>query len=718
MLPLGGAKTARGVALKKHITGALHHAALKQRQDIEQEKSVLKKWTTAPAAADNNEIKEQFGDFLGGLLLRRGIANMDSAREFFACEKLSDPLAMRDMERAAEIIREAIESDAKITIYGDYDCDGVTSTVMLYSYLEAQGAQVDFYIPDRSEGYGLNIPALKKIIDGGTELIITVDNGVSAAEEAEYIHSRGVKLVITDHHQPPQELPQCDACVNPHRADDSSVFKDLCGAGVVLKLLCVLEDEDFVMEQYADLAAIGTIGDVMPLRGENRYIVKRGLECIRTEQNLGLSRLIRAAGLSPETITSTALSFYICPRINAAGRIAAGAGRSGAAKAARLLLADMQDSAYNLTDEIMLLNDKRKEEENKIMEDISQQIASDPSILWQRVIIVAGKGWNHGVIGIACARLMDSYGKPVFVISDENGDARGSARSIDGFSIHKALTACHELLTKFGGHLKAGGFSLPADKIEEFRGKLLEYANNNYPRMPDAEICADMETDCAALSIDNVKALSHLEPFGEGNKQPLFLLKGCTVWSVRALKGGKYTSFEVESNGKSLKALTFKIPFSRFFATTGSKVDILANAEINVYNNITSVNLKVQELRPSNFAEDRFFAAAHVYEQLRRGEGCDPRLAPRVVPQDRKSLMGIYDAVKKSGGQMSAEEMCVYGCGINYCMLRITLDAFAEAKMIELEPNAQSAKIVPAPQKTDLFAQGLIARINSEFHKS
>ena len=197
---------------------------------------------------------------------------------------------MRDMERAAQVVREALDEGLRITVYGDYDCDGVTSTAMLYSYLEAQGAQVDFYIPDRSEGYGMNIPALKKLLDGGTELIITVDNGISAVEEAEYIRSRGAKLVITDHHQPPQELPVCEACVDPHRADDLSSFKDLCGAGVVLKLLCVLEDEEFVMEQYADLAAVGTIGDVMPLRGENRYIVRRGLESIRTAQNLGLSQ--------------------------------------------------------------------------------------------------------------------------------------------------------------------------------------------------------------------------------------------------------------------------------------------------------------------------------------------------------------------------------------------------------------------------------------------
>lgn len=677
----------------------------------------MKRWTAAPAAQDIGGIKEQFGDFLGELLLRRGIATMEDARGFFACSSLSDPLQMRDMERAAQVVREALDEGLRITVYGDYDCDGVTSTVMLYSYLEAQGAQVDFYIPDRSEGYGMNIPALKKLLDGGTELIITVDNGISAREEAEYIRSRGAKLVITDHHQPPQELPVCEACVDPHRADDLSPFKDLCGAGVVLKLLCVLEDEEFVMEQYADLAAVGTIGDVMPLRGENRYIVQRGLESIQTAQNLGLSRLIRAAGYSPENMTAGTLSYYICPRINAAGRIAAGAGRSGAAKAARLLLADTPESASRLSDEIIMLNDQRRETEAQINADIERQLAADPSLLWQRVLVISGSGWNHGVAGIACARLMERYGKPVFVICEEDGEGRGSARSIEGFSVHKALSACADLLTKFGGHPKAGGFSLPAENIEAFRRRLLDYARDNYARMPDAEIRADMETSCAALTLENVSALNQLEPFGEGNRQPLFLLKDCTVRAVRALKGGKYTSFDVESGGKTLKALTFKIPFARFFAGVGSRVDIIACAEVNEYNGARSVNLKVQELRPSGFAEDRFFAASHVYEQLRRGESCDPRLAPRVVPQDRAALMSIYDAVKKTGGQMSAEEMCVYGCGINYCMLRITLDAFAEAGMIELDPDAQGARIIPVKQKTDLFAQGLLAQLNEGFHK-
>lgn len=678
----------------------------------------MKKWITSAAVAENDEIISEFGSFFGGLLLRRDITSLDSAKSFFGCDSLSDPFELQDMKQAADIIRLAIDEDRKITVYGDYDCDGVTSTVMLYSYLEAMGAQADFYIPDRSEGYGMNIPALEKILDSGTELIITVDNGISAAEEAEYIKSRGAQLVITDHHQPPEQLPPCDACVNPHRADDRSAFKELCGAGVVLKLLYALEeDENFVMEQYADLAAIGTIGDVMPLKGENRYIVRRGLESIRARQNMGLERLLRAAGADIEHITSTGVAFTVCPRINAAGRMAGEKGRSGAEKAARLLLSDNPDTAARLAEELTLLNEQRKASEAEIMKSIEQQLAADPSILNQRVIIAAGEGWHHGVVGIAAARVMERFGKPVILISVEGGEARGSARSFDGFSIHRCLSSCSDLLTKFGGHLKAGGFSLPAEKVEEFKERVYAYCRENYPKMPEHTVCCDMEVTCGDLTVENIGLLKRLEPFGEGNKQPLFLLKNCTVRTKRALKGGKYTSFDVESGGAVLKALAFGIPFDRFFPEQGSRIDLLAHAEINEYNGTVSVNLKVQELRPSDFSEDRFFAAKRVYEEISRGEGCDSRLAPRVIPQDRKMLMEIYDMIKKHGHNMSAEEMCIYTGEINYCMMRITLDAFAQAGMISLSPNAQSAVPVPVKKKVDLFSTGLLAQLRAQLEQ-
>lgn len=666
----------------------------------------MKKWLCAAAPAADNEITQQFGELLGGVMLSRGITSLDRAREFFGCSSLSDPLLIKDMEAAVEVIRGALDEGKKITVFGDYDCDGITSTAMLYGYLNAMGAEADYYIPDRSEGYGMNLEALKHILDSGTELIITVDNGISAVEEAKYIAERGAQLVITDHHQPPQELPVCEACVDPHRADDNSPFKELCGAGVVLKLLCALEeDEDFVLEQYADLAAVGTVADVMPLIGENRFIVRRGLENIHSSQNQGLDKLIRSAGIDPVMVDSTSIAFSIAPRINAVGRIAR------ADRAVELLLTESPEQAGLISEELALCNSQRTAEETRIMEEAAQQIEQRPELLRERVLVVSGEGWKHGVIGLVCAKLLNKYGKPVLVISVENGEARGSARGIDGFSIYKLLEGCSRVLTKFGGHPKAGGFSLRPEDVETFRQMVYAYCRECYPKMPEYSVSADMEITGDCLTVEQVTELMKLEPCGEGNRKPVFLLRNCTVQSKRALKEGKFTSMELRTGGTVLKAISFAMPFAKCFADIGSSVDVLATVELNEFRGNTSAELRIIEMRPAGFREDRFFAALRTYEEISRGEGCDKRLAPRVIP-DRPALMSVYDLIRAHGGSMSAEEMCVYGGGdLNYCMLRIALDAFSEAGMAQVSADGGSVTLIPVNTKTDLMATGVISRL-------
>ncbi|MCM1165785.1 MAG: single-stranded-DNA-specific exonuclease RecJ [Lachnospiraceae bacterium] len=673
----------------------------------------MKQWILPTVvAAENNEIKSEFGDFLGEILIRRGIVTLDGARAFFGCDRLSDPMLMSDMPQAVEMVRSALDEDKRITVFGDYDCDGVCSTVMLYSYLEAQGADVDFYIPDRSEGFGMSVGALEKIAANGTQLVITVDNGISAVKEAEFLKSKGIDLLITDHHQPNASLPECGACVDPNRADDPSPFKDLCGAGVVLKLLMALEeDEDFVTESYADLAAVATVGDVVPLKGENRYIVRLGLDNIRNEQNAGLTALIKSARRRTDNITSTDLAFTVCPRINAAGRMA------HAEKAARLLLCeDDAETAGRLAEETELLNNNRKTAESKILEDVQKQLAENPMILKQRVIVLAGEGWHRGVIGIVCSSLLEKYDKPVVMISVENGEARGSVRSIEGFSVHKMLMECSAPLTTFGGHPKAGGFSLPADRVGELTELIYKYARENHPKMPTAVITADIETTCAAVTVDNVRLLSKLEPFGERNAVPNILLKNCTVKAKRPMKDGKYTSFDAESGGVTLRVITFKIPFGSFLPNVGDRIDMIATASINEYNGKESAELMLVDYRPAGFPEGKFLAAARTYEEICRGEDCDKHLEPRILPQSREELIKIYEMVKKSGGKRTAEELATFDGSVNYCKLRITLDAFAEAKMIELDENC-APKILPVTEKRDLFASGLLSELKKRFSK-
>lgn len=671
----------------------------------------MKKWVVpAAVTAANNEIIGEFGDFLGGILIRRGIVTLDSARAFFGCDSLSDPMLMSDMGRAVEMVRTALEEDKRITVFGDYDCDGVCATVILYSYLEAQGADVDFYIPDRSEGYGMNIEALEKIAARGTQLVITVDNGIAAVKEAEFLKSKGVELLITDHHQPNASLPECGACVDPNRADDPSPFKDLCGAGVVLKLLMALEeDAEFVLDSYADLAAVATVGDIVPLKGENRYIVQRGLENIKNEQNAGLTALINSARRQCGKITSTDIAFYISPRINAAGRMAA------ADKAVRLLLCDDDaETARRIAEELELLNNNRKTAENKILEDCRAQCLEDPLILKQRIIVLSGKEWQHGVIGIVCSKLLEKYGKPIVMMAVENGMARGSVRGVEGFSVHRMLMECSAPLTTYGGHPGAGGFSLPADKVGEFTEMILGYAKECYPKMPVTEVSADMEATCADFTIEKVKLLSKIEPCGERNPVPRFLLRNCIVRAKHAMKEGMYTSFDVESGGVTLRTVTFKIPFERFFPNVGDRIDMIATVEVNEYKGSESVELRLADYRPAGFPEERFFAAERTYEEICRGEGCDKRLAPRVIPQSRGELMKIYDLVKRSNGKYTAEELAVFDGSVNYCMLRITLDAFAEAGMVELGEDC-APKILPVTEKRDLFASGLLFELNKQF---
>lgn len=667
----------------------------------------MKKWITSGGAINaSGEVIKEFGDFFGGILMRRGINTLDAAKGFFGCQSLSDPLQMRDAEIAVRLIRDALDDGRKITVYGDYDCDGVTATAIMYSYLEAQGAEVEYYIPDRAEGYGMNIPALEKIANSGTKLVITVDNGISAVEEARFLKKKGVELIITDHHQPGEELPECAACVDPNRADDCSPFKDLCGAGIALKLLIALEeDEEFVLDTYAHLAAVGTIGDVVPLKDENRYIVQRGLENIRNEQNAGLAALLRSAGRSAQNVTSTEIAFTVCPRINAAWRV------DSAEKALRLLLCeDDAETAARLAEELSALNVKRKAEEEKILADINEQIARDPALVKQRVIVLSGEGWHHGVIGIACSAVMEKYHKPVVIITSDGNEARGSVRSVDGFSAHRMLVECSAYLKKFGGHPGAGGFSLRANRVADLTERIHSYTREYYPKMPDAAVCADMELSAAELTVDNVKKLSLLEPFGARNSVPLFLLRDCAVKSKRALKDGKFTSFEIAQGKSSLRVISFRLPFARFFPNVGDRIDIIASAEINEYNGNESVQLKLEDYRPAGFREDRFLAASHVYEEISRGEGCDKRLLPRIVPQSREELMRIYDLVRRANGAMTPEELAIFDGSVNYCMLRITLDAFAEAAMIEYKNGAPA--LVPVKEKVDLFKEGLLAELS------
>ena len=480
----------------------------------------MKKWVVLSPDAESvrNIVKTtDLAPLTAEVMSARGYNDTDSLKSFFDLEPLSDPYLLTDMSKAVEVINKAIENGETICVYGDYDCDGVTSTAILYDYLLNMGAEVICYIPERSEGYGLNKAAIDAINENGASLIITVDNGISAIEEAKYIKEHGMKLVVTDHHQPSEELPEAEAVVDPYRKNSTSPFKHLAGVGVTLKLLAALDDGDYslVCEQYGDIAAIGTIADVVPLVSENRTIVSNGLRMIKNTENYGLISLMEESGVDPENITSTNVAFTLSPRINAAGRF-------GSPITALDMLTSEEEEARGFAHELSVLNERRKKAEADICDEIRQLLKASPRILNERVLVVYGDGWHHGVIGIVASRLLEAYEKPVVVISkDDNGFAVGSARSMKGFNIFKCFESCRDILVKFGGHECAGGLTVKSEDIPKLNSMIQTYAKEACPKMPRFTITADKLIKGADITIKNISDLKRLEPFGTDNASPL-----------------------------------------------------------------------------------------------------------------------------------------------------------------------------------------------------
>jgi len=636
------------------------------------------------------------------VLVSRGITSLDAASDFLSADELEDPFVTADMEKAVSVINEAAENGSRICIYGDYDCDGITSSVILYSYLECIGADVSCYIPERSEGYGLNTDAVRKIADEGTDLIITVDNGISALEEAKLIKELGMKLVITDHHQPGNVLPEADAIVNPHRTDCPSHFKNLCGAGVALKLVAALDGGDYEMalEQFGDLAALGTVADVVELNGENRFIVQMGLQYIKNTERCGLIELMRTAGLLDENgeckkISSTTVAFMIAPRINAAGRF--GSPR----QAFDLLMCDDPDEAERLAEELNDLNRQRKETEQEIMQQIYDDINADPKLISERVLVFSGEGWHHGVIGIVAARIEEQYGKPCFIITREGDAARGSARAFGDFSVYECLDYCSGVLEKYGGHQGAGGFSLKTDDIEDFRKLILEYALANHEEMPVLTITADKLLMPSDISLQNALSLEMLEPFGEGNRQPLFAVTGAVIDEVISLSNGAHTKLRINYGGIMFTALMFRVRPEDAGIAVNEKWDFIVSLDINEFNGRRSVNLNVCDFRRSGINQESFFAAGMAYEKYIRNEELPEAYYKRMTPQ-REELVKVYSAIGESPVRMIPLFARFDARTINYCKFRICLDIFRDTGLISYDYSNDTVSRLKVSGKVSL----------------
>ncbi|HEX2985869.1 MAG TPA: single-stranded-DNA-specific exonuclease RecJ [Caproiciproducens sp.] len=680
----------------------------------------IKKWNVVPCDLKKAEqLAEQVGIpvLLSILLQGRGIDRPEQVDEVLRSELcLSDPFLLADMDKAVERILSAIDHFESIAVYGDYDADGVTATAMLYSYLESCGANVIYYIPDREgEGYGLNINAIRSLHQKQVNLIVTVDNGISSVDEVKYANGLGMDVVVTDHHRPREILPEACAVVDPYRADNTTEFKDFSGVGVAFKLIMALEGEDCdltaLLDNYADLAAIGTIGDVVPLTGENRCLVKAGLKLISRTDRIGLRSLIEQAGLEGRQLTSNNIAFTIVPRINATGRI------DSPDCAVRLLLSEFPEEAGELAVKVCDDNDYRRQIENEIYQKAIERLKSEPEQLYDRVLVIEGEKWHPGVIGIVSSRITEQFGKPSIIISCSGTEAKGSGRSVEGFSLFEAICSCKELLIKFGGHPMAAGLTLPTENVAEFRNWINRYAAGLNRPMPLPALRIDCLLKPGELSLDIPKYQSVLEPFGTSNPSPLFGLFGVTLSEITPVGGGKHLRVSVTKENYTIRCMKFGTTLEEFPYRPGDELDLAVALEAKEYNGKNTLSIYIRDIKLSKIEQKTVFAQCECYERFRRGEKLSVEEIHDIVPS-REDFAAIYRFLRSENG-FSGSIDALLGrldqSSVGMHKLLLALDIFHEHGLIRHERfgDILSVTMLPATKKVNLFDSYILKSLNS-----
>lgn len=604
----------------------------------------------------------------------RGVKNIEDAEEFFGVTEVmgADPFDFPDMYKAVRRIKTALDNFERIAVYGDYDADGVTATALLYSYLALQGADVVFAVPNRhTEGYGLSYGAIDNISRMGAKLIITVDNGISAVEEAEYIRQLEMDLIVTDHHLPSDVIPDAVAVVDPHLEDCILEFKDYAGVGVAYKLICALEgEENEVTDSFLDLVTIGTVADVMPLRGENRSIVRRGTELINDSDRPGIQALLEIAGLEGKSVKSGTVAFGIAPRINAAGRIGT------ADRAIRLLLSDDYDEANLLAQEINDDNVVRQQTEQEILNQAVEIIESNPSWKYDRVLVVSGEGWHDGVIGIVASRLVEKYGKPTIVITEnEDMTAKGSGRSVDGFSLYEALSACSEVLDHYGGHTLAAGLGIDTDKIDLFRQEINRYADTKEAFYPVQNI--DFKINPSCVNTELLDVIESLEPFGAGNPQPVFGLYNMTLTDITPIGSGKHLRLSLRRGDINLSAVLFRMTQLDFPYVVGDVLDVAATFEANEYLGQVRLSILVKNIKLHDMDDEALFESMSKFDDIMSGRNT----AHISALPDRDFIAFVYKFIRSKGKWRYDNEILCKRLGLSaesYAKVCVAVEALTE----------------------------------------
>ena len=559
-----------------------------------------KKWEiyqTNEEKVEELQEKYKLNRLLSILLTNREITEETEITKFLNPKRSDfyDPFGMPDMEKAVERILKAIENKEQIIIYGDYDVDGITSVTVLKSFLEERGIQVNVYIPNRlNEGYGLNKTAMEEIAKQGNKLMITVDCGITAVEEVEYAKKFGIETIITDHHEPAEELPKAIAVVDAKRKDNKYEYRNLAGVGVVFKLIQALsiklelDQKEYL--KYLDIVCVGTISDIVPLTDENRVIVKLGLKLVEQTKNLGLKEILQSCGYSK--INSTTISFGVAPRINACGRM------GHQEEALNLLLSKEENEVKKLTQKINEYNKTRQEIEKNIYNEAIEQIEKEGNDN-KNTIVVFGKGWHHGVIGIVSSKITELYFKPSILLCEEDGKCKGSGRSIPGFDLHEALMECNDTIDKFGGHAMAVGINIKKEKVEEFKEEFEKIAKEKEVDKIIPILNLDAEIKLDDVNKEMVDSLKELEPFGEANKMPIFAFRNLKIDSIRSLSEGKHLRLSVKDNKNIINAIGFNMGTLTDTYRIGDRVDIAGNLEINSFNGVDSIQINIKDIMKS-----------------------------------------------------------------------------------------------------------------------
>ena len=717
--------------------------------------------TNAPKTDEANAAVADISRVLGvnqiiaKLLYNRGYHDPTSAASFVRMENemLRNPFDMADMMKGVQRIKKALDEKEKITVYGDYDVDGVTSVCTLYLYLKSLGANVEYYIPNRSgEGYGVSVAAIDSIKEGGTKLIITVDTGITANEEVTYAKSVGVDFLITDHHECRSDLPEASAVINPHRPDCSYPFKELAGVGVVFKLICAYEEFRTgdsrmkstlrIIKEYADLVAIGTIADVMPIKEENRIIVKYGLNMIENTNRVGLAALIDVSSSKQDSrhsdrfdrsrkkrrakITSSFIGFTLAPRINAAGRV------RSATIAVELFLSEKYSDAVKIAEQLCSANKERQAEENKIMQEAYEKIES-LDIKSNPVIVLDADDWHHGVIGIVSSRITEKYSRPSILVSFEGNDedvdhldnvGKGSGRSIKGMNLVDALCYCSEHLVKFGGHELAAGLSVTREQLPFFVEKINEFARANLTEEDMVPVIeADCEIEFSDVSLSLADSLQLLEPYGVGNPVPQFIMKNVSVSEISGVSDNKHTRLTLTDGKTSFSAMYFSNSPSDLGICAGDKIDILFNIVINEWQDRKSVQFILRDVKISMSSEKQYIRNRQIFDEIKAGSTFthDDGYFP-----EREDFVAVYKFLQNSlhmgtdtftHKDLLSKLRTGNHCEIGYVKLKFIIMVFKEMNLLqidEFEDEKYRFKLQYSTAKKNLNKSSILKKLRSQ----